>query len=158
MEISYIPIPNVSGSLFLGGWSNDNEKNLVNQLLKRNIDLVIGLGFKNHPLNNYNLDIDVITYDIRDSADRYSKEFMEVILDEVLPIIDDALTEGENVYIHCKMGISRSSSVVIAYLMEYEEMSFKGALEYVKKYRSIINPNKGFREILKKRELEYYKF
>lgn len=45
---------------------------------------------------------------------------------------------------HCKMGISRSGSTVIAYAMKQEHWPLDVALAYVKDRRSIVKPNEGF--------------
>lgn len=55
---------------------------------------------------------------------------------------------------HCVAGISRSASVVIAYLMKHKKYSLSHvctffeiliqALNKVKRRRNIVNPNKGF--------------
>ena len=58
----------------------------------------------------------------------------------------------KKVYIHCVMGISRSSSVVIGYIMYKEKKSFFEAFNYVKSKREQICPNSGFIEQLKKLE------
>ena len=58
----------------------------------------------------------------------------------------------DNVYVHCAMGISRSASVVIAYLMYKNKMSYDEAFDEVKNKRSVISPNTGFQEQLKKFE------
>ena len=47
--------------------------------------------------------------------------------------------------VHCAMGISRSSTIVIAYLMRKYGMSYEDALNHVCKIRSCVNPNPGFR-------------
>lgn len=46
--------------------------------------------------------------------------------------------------VHCKMGVSRSASVVIAYAMKAYNWDFKEAFEYVKQKRSCIKPNSSF--------------
>lgn len=46
--------------------------------------------------------------------------------------------------VHCKMGVSRSASVVIAYAMKAYNWDFKEAFEYVKQKRSCIKPNASF--------------
>ena len=46
--------------------------------------------------------------------------------------------------VHCVAGMSRSSSIVAAYLMKEFGMSAKQALFFTKKRRPIIRPNKGF--------------
>lgn len=55
--------------------------------------------------------------------------------------------------VHCKAGISRSSSIVIAYLMKTRKWSLNRALNYVKNRRTIINPNPGFMKQLKEYEI-----
>lgn len=42
------------------------------------------------------------------------------------------------------MGISRSASVVIAYVMKAYNWSLEKAFEFVKKKRNCIRPNPGF--------------
>ncbi|XP_075698036.1 protein phosphatase Slingshot homolog 3 [Rhinoderma darwinii] len=51
---------------------------------------------------------------------------------------------GTRVLVHCKMGVSRSASTVIAYAMKEYEWTFEEALKYVKERRSIVQPNAGF--------------
>lgn len=72
---------------------------------------------------------------------------------EVHNIINKALAENKNVIVHCAAGISRSSSLVIAYLMIENRWSYEEAYNYVRSKRSIINPNIGFVKQLK--ALEY---
>ena len=52
--------------------------------------------------------------------------------------------EGNTLLVHCKFGISRSASFIIAYLIKYSKLSVEDALKFVKEKRSKINPNKGF--------------
>jgi atypical dual specificity phosphatase len=54
------------------------------------------------------------------------------------------LQEGGVVAVNCHKGISRSSSVVIAYLILYEDLSYADALKAVKAARSTAQPNPGF--------------
>uniref|UniRef100_A0A1B6CCD1 Uncharacterized protein n=1 Tax=Clastoptera arizonana TaxID=38151 RepID=A0A1B6CCD1_9HEMI len=53
------------------------------------------------------------------------------------------------VLVHCYFGVSRSVSVVIAYLMKKYQISFDEALERVKSRRKLVGPNKGFEDQLK---------
>ena len=46
--------------------------------------------------------------------------------------------------VHCKMGVSRSSSTVIAYVMKQQRWAMDVAMAYVRDRRSIIKPNDGF--------------
>ncbi|KAH8251944.1 hypothetical protein KR038_011767, partial [Drosophila bunnanda] len=64
--------------------------------------------------------------------------------DDTFRYISRAKAEGSKVLVHCKMGVSRSASVVIAYAMKAYQWEFQQALEHVKKRRSCIKPNKNF--------------
>ena len=58
--------------------------------------------------------------------------------------INRAKTLGSKVLVHCKMGISRSASVVIAYAMKAHNWNFEQAMKHVKDKRNCIKPNKSF--------------
>uniref|UniRef100_H3H273 protein-tyrosine-phosphatase n=1 Tax=Phytophthora ramorum TaxID=164328 RepID=H3H273_PHYRM len=58
---------------------------------------------------------------------------------------------GVWILVHCNKGVSRSSSMVVAYLMKLRSMSFEQALAFVVERRAIANPNESFR-----RQLEEY--
>lgn len=51
---------------------------------------------------------------------------------------------GGRTLVHCMAGVSRSSSICIAYLMKHEGMKLKDAYNLVKSRRPIIRPNPGF--------------
>jgi protein phosphatase slingshot len=59
------------------------------------------------------------------------------------------LKNGFRVLVHCRMGISRSASMVIAFLMRANHWSCQQAIEYVESKRPFINPNPGFMKQLK---------
>jgi hypothetical protein len=54
------------------------------------------------------------------------------------------LSQGHSVLVHCEAGVSRSSTVVVAYLMRYRAMSREDAYRHVQARRSIVKPNTGF--------------
>jgi hypothetical protein len=58
--------------------------------------------------------------------------------------LHDNVTAGRPVLVNCAMGISRSSSLVIAYLIVYQHMSFDEAYGVVLSGRPQANPNPGF--------------
>lgn len=64
--------------------------------------------------------------------------------DNTFKYITRAKADGSKVLVHCKMGISRSASVVIAYAMKAYNWNFEQAITHVKKKRSCIKPNKSF--------------
>uniref|UniRef100_A0A1A9X1T2 protein-serine/threonine phosphatase n=1 Tax=Glossina brevipalpis TaxID=37001 RepID=A0A1A9X1T2_9MUSC len=64
--------------------------------------------------------------------------------DNTYRYITRAKSEGSKVLVHCKMGVSRSASVVIAYAMKAYNWEFQKALQHVKGRRNCIKPNKNF--------------
>ena len=55
----------------------------------------------------------------------------------------------EKTLVHCKIGTSRSATIVIAYLMWKQKMKYDDAYNFVKIKRKRIGPNSGFKEQLK---------
>mmetsp|Transcript_31888 Transcript_31888/g.74579 ORF Transcript_31888/g.74579 Transcript_31888/m.74579 type:complete len:611 (-) Transcript_31888:92-1924(-) len=77
-------------------------------------------------------------------------------IDEAVEFVRAAIEAdpSNHVLVHCVQGISRSASVVIAYLMgPPHHMSLKAAWEHVKARRSVARPNPAFIEQLAKLEL-----
>ncbi|CAG5905472.1 unnamed protein product [Menidia menidia] len=59
------------------------------------------------------------------------------------------------VFVHCAMGLSRSSTLVLAYLMIHENMTLVNAIKAVSTNRNIL-PNQGFMEQLRKLDIELH--
>ncbi|XP_043724719.1 protein-tyrosine-phosphatase MKP1-like [Telopea speciosissima] len=66
------------------------------------------------------------------------------ILYDVFDYFEDVREQGGRVLVHCCQGVSRSTSLVIAYLMWRDGQSFEDAFQFVKAARGITNPNMGF--------------
>ena len=77
---------------------------------------------------------------LRDSP----SEDITSILYDVFDYFEDVRQQGGRVFVHCCQGVSRSTSLVIAYLMWRESQSFEDAFHFVKNARGITNPNMGF--------------
>jgi len=58
--------------------------------------------------------------------------------------IDASIEGGVKVFVHCHQGVSRSSTMVIAYMMWKRGLSFNDAFRQVKAARAVANPNAGF--------------
>ncbi|KAL3819296.1 hypothetical protein ACJIZ3_005201 [Penstemon smallii] len=66
------------------------------------------------------------------------------ILYDVFDYFEDVREQNGRVLVHCCQGVSRSTSLVIAYLMWKEGQSFDDAFQHVKAARGVTNPNVGF--------------
>ncbi|XP_043924329.1 protein phosphatase Slingshot homolog 1 isoform X1 [Protopterus annectens] len=63
---------------------------------------------------------------------------------EAYNFINKAKKNQSKCLVHCKMGISRSASTVIAYAMKEFGWSLEKAYNYVKEKRNVTQPNKSF--------------
>lgn len=77
---------------------------------------------------------------------------LKPILEESIDFICEVFRLNGKIIVHCNAGVSRSSSVVMAYLMKKLGYSFDVALEFVKHKRPCIQPNRGFIEQLRRFE------
>lgn len=68
----------------------------------------------------------------------------ENIAQHFLPAIDFIDKAPDNVLVHCYAGVSRSASLVIAYIMFKQRVALSEAVKIVKAKRSCISPNFGF--------------
>ncbi|KAG1653695.1 Dual specificity protein phosphatase 3 [Nymphon striatum] len=68
---------------------------------------------------------------------------LEKYFNEAAEFIGDALNDGGCVLVHCQSGISRSTTLVVAFLMLKKLMSVREALTQVRQHRQIL-PNDGF--------------
>lgn len=78
-----------------------------------------------------------------------SKENLIENLDTTFAFIKKCQDEKTDLLIHCVAGISRSPSILIAYLMKANKLNFDQAFELVKKKRTQICCNDGFRNQLR---------
>jgi protein-tyrosine phosphatase len=74
--------------------------------------------------------------------------------DESFDFIEETLKDDKNgLLVHCNAGVSRSTSFVIAYLLQKGIFRTYGdALHYVRKRRPVVSPNYGFEKQLLKLE------
>ncbi|XP_065502381.1 protein phosphatase Slingshot homolog 1 isoform X2 [Caloenas nicobarica] len=76
----------------------------------------------------------------------YDEETTDLLAhwNEAYHFINKAKKNHSKCLVHCKMGVSRSASTVIAYAMKEFGWSLEKAYNYVKQKRSIARPNAGF--------------
>ena len=67
---------------------------------------------------------------------------------EAYEFIETMREQKKNVLVHCHAGISRSATIVCAYLMRKKKWKMGHTLEYIRKKRERIRPNENFMKIL----------
>ncbi|GMH97043.1 hypothetical protein TrST_g5968 [Triparma strigata] len=62
--------------------------------------------------------------------------------------ISGCIQAGGSVLVHCEHGVSRSATVIIAYIMKERSMTAIDALQHVRNLRPCVCPNENFLEAL----------
>jgi dual specificity MAP kinase phosphatase len=71
-------------------------------------------------------------------------ENLSAFFPKAIAFIDEARSQNSGVLVHCLAGISRSVTVVVAYLMHSLKLSLNDAYDYVKRCKPNISPNFNF--------------
>jgi predicted protein tyrosine phosphatase len=123
--------------LYLGDYVSASKKK---NLERRNIRRVISLGsLENHTEYAWYKDVEYLFIYIDDHPlEPINKHF-----DECIKFIGNP-SPTDSVLIHCHAGISRSATIVIAYLIKEQKMDYYEAHRVTKQQRPCINPNDGF--------------
>ena len=130
----------ITNKIYLGNEDTARDKEILNKLNISNI-LICAEGCEPFFPNEFKYKILYIDDAIDENILSWLKEAFE--------FIDSSIN---NIYIHCAMGISRSPTIVISYLMYKKKMKYEEAYDLVKEKRKVISPNSGFQEQLKKFE------
>jgi protein-tyrosine phosphatase len=128
-------------NVYIGDWASSVDKKL---LIKNGIKKIICLNTKAKPriaLKTYDdWNIDHIYIHIKDDPNSDIGKFFGICN----RLINENVEKGEAVLVHCTAGISRSSSIVIAWLMWLTSKPYRQILNYVQSKRTIVQPNIGF--------------
>jgi protein phosphatase slingshot len=122
--------------LYLGSFSNACD---INELKINKINIILNCASECHN-NKLPKDIQEMHLKIKDLENFKIIDYFE----EANEFINNCKMKGAVLLVHCKFGISRSASFIIAYLIKYNKLTLEEALKFVKEKRSIIKPNKGF--------------
>ena len=70
---------------------------------------------------------------VKDSMD----EVIDTKLDKIIPIMHEKMQQNKKIYVHCRAGINRGPSFVLAYLCKYQKMEVNDALNLILSKRKI---------------------
>ena len=140
-----------NSNLYVGGYKSGlNRKFLMDAQIGLIVDtapsLIKTLGPKYEAQRTnvraeYNRNINVISLDWEDKVEQRINpdELKSTLID-----IENTLSNGRSVLIHCAQGKSRSSAVAVAFLSAKLNISIEEALNIVQKGRKMAQPNSGF--------------
>ncbi|CAH1246508.1 DUSP5 [Branchiostoma lanceolatum] len=146
-HISYYPSEIVLGALYQGRGDQATNEKIVSDL---RISHIVNIS-KEHP-NAFPIYITYLNVRVDDD--------MSANVTHLLPttteFIAEAIKSGGRVLVHCNLGISRSSTVTMAYLMKQRQWTMKDAFDFLKERRQVAQPNLGFLRQLSKYEIELF--
>lgn len=127
----------ITPHLYLGGLKPAQNFNF---LKNKRVKLIVNCA-KELP-NYFPSDFEYIRLDWDDIPQQNIHKDLDTISNKIIKTIKD----GNVVYVHCAAGISRSSSVVIYTIMKLHKWDYNKSYQFVKDFRSIVDPNPGFVE------------
>ena len=148
-----LPRGTTSGSLYLGGF--ESAMNLK-ELQKNRVTLVVNTAgqtlLDNFPKMNSRI-AQYPDHGIRllllNWIDNPGFTLSWEVVYFAMHAIHSTIQDGGGVLVHCAQGKSRSSTLVIAYLVNTEKLGFDSALVMVKACRSMAEPNTGFEDTIR---------
>jgi protein-tyrosine phosphatase len=131
----------IKNKLYLGDLFDANDELSI---IKNNITCIICVA-DNLKIKIKDPNIKILNYNLQDDCNCN----ISLYFDE----IGDIINTEKTVIVNCVAGISRSSTIVIGYIMKYYKLNLREAFLYVRNRRKQICPNKNFMNYL----LEYEK-
>jgi protein-tyrosine phosphatase len=125
------PMTKITSYLYLGNESDAKNEEL---LKKEGINSILNVT-KNIPC--YLNDINYKRISVNDSCDQNLRAYFE----ETYEFIEECARTNSKVLVHCQAGISRSPTIVIAYLMRKTNRKMNDIYQEVANKRNIIGPN-----------------
>jgi dual specificity phosphatase 12 len=126
-------------NLYIGDFKSSMSKSTHNMY---NIKSILCVG--NDMDNIFKTEYNYMKLEVEDSED----ENILFNFEAVYNFIEEGLKNG-GVLIHCRGGISRSPTIIIAYLMKSRKIGFEEAYKFLSELKPDIQPNNGFMEQLR---------
>lgn len=130
----------IKGKLYIGNYDFAKNKD---KLKEKGITHILVCGSELKCL--YQNDFIYQKLDIKDCIEQSIKDYFTSA--------NQFINEAPICFVHCYAGVSRSASIVIAYLMKHSIPTYNEALKYLKTIRPSVHPNDNFLKEL----LEYEK-
>ena len=126
-----VPVPIIPDFLYLSSCYGCTRENLIRNGIKHVLRL--GWGFHTMVENEGIFSSSILSFSLLFHSDNITfHEFrisdspsqpIRQVLEETGNLINEIHQRGERVLVHCYAGVSRSSSVILAYLMKFRQMS-----------------------------------
>jgi len=138
----------ITNLIFLGSINHITTENIRDL----NIKYILSAGAKIPEKVQIGNDTKVIYFDVADEKNQV------LDFEATTKVISEAVNKSERVLVHCHKGVSRSSSIVLAYLISKSGlgMTMSEASGLVKSSRQVAKPNLGFIKQLYRWEVKHH--
>nr|QBK86547.1 MAG: dual specificity phosphatase [Marseillevirus LCMAC102] len=125
----------ITEQLYIGSITEASDKKWLDDHFITHI-VNCAVEIKNFFPNKYNY----LRLDLYDSPEQSLYQTFE----PTHKFIKNAIGNGGTILVHCYAGVSRSSSIILYFLMKIKGWNYREALKYTKSKHSKTNPNFGF--------------
>jgi protein-tyrosine phosphatase len=134
--------------LYLG-----SEKQALDREIVENLKITHILNITKTAINKFQ-DIKYCKIEVLDTIDENISRYFKKAYDFIEKILhSNQLGFKNTVLVHCALGVSRSATIVIMFIMKTYRMSLEDSLSFVKSQRQKIDPNPGFMKQLEEFQL-----
>jgi hypothetical protein len=134
----FIPDLIIKG-LYLGDRENAYDSDLIMRYGITHVLSIMVVDLYGH-MSHFEPYVKIKVIPVLDETTANIKQYFQQAND----FIDEGLASGGNVLVHCVWGMSRSSAIVMAYIMHHYNVNFSKSFNLVRHARPIAIPNKGF--------------
>lgn len=145
-EFSPVPINQVDKNVFIGDHNAAKSREILRNFginFVINTTIEVPSYFENDPSLHY---LTLGLYDNPTPGDENIFDILEPSYRYIMNIIKR--NPDARILVHCHAGISRSSSIVLYYLMKSRGWDYPTALSFLKEKRPIVNPNNWYTKML----------
>ncbi|XP_052652049.1 dual specificity protein phosphatase 22-A-like [Harpia harpyja] len=129
--------------LYLGNIRDSEDRE---NLLKNGVTHILSIHNSAKPV------LEDMTYLCISASDSSSQNLLQHFK-ECIKFIHECRLGGGACLVHCLAGVSRSTTVLVAYLMTVTELGWESCLAATKAVRSYVSPNFGFQQQLQEYEV-----
>ncbi|XP_063075619.1 dual specificity protein phosphatase 22-B isoform X1 [Engraulis encrasicolus] len=136
--------------LYLGNFKDARDRE---QLARNNITHILSIHDTAAPI------LQEMTYLCIAAADLPTQNLTQYFKESIM-FMHECRLKGEGCLVHCLAGVSRSVTLVVAYIMTVTELGWREALAAVRASRPCAGPNEGFQRQLQdfeKNEAQQYR-
>ena len=133
---------NIIDNIYIGDVYDAHNIDKLNELNIKNVISAV-MGFQ----EIYTPDFNHLCLSLIDNEEQNIIHYFDItyhFIDNILSKNISSATKQNKILIHCICGVSRSTTILLAYLIKKYKYTPQQALDLVKKKRNIVNPNNNF--------------